>query len=424
MTYAVYFIFFIPKPAIKGTEAFHFLPAEKTITLTGTNLESVEILIQQGDHEIELLRDKPARLQKTYTIQVKPKNLNLKDGQAIITVKARGSFLKKTTYEVKATVDTLPPDLTVLKAPFMVDLGSSGFTVLRTQDADAVFIKLENNTFKAFKASSSTKSEPATSLELDSIQQPQGDGKYFAFFPVPFDTKEGSILYAIAEDTAGNQNIKSLPTRLKHKKFKTSSITVKESFINTVVAPLLNQINISDPVTAFKTVNEDWRADNLKKLREIGQNTEQKFLWEGRFNQLRNSKVMATFGDKRTYFFKGKKISKSGHLGYDLASTAHAMIDASNAGVVKFAGELGIYGNTVIIDHGLGLMSLYGHLSTILVKEGQAVEKGEIIARSGASGLAGGDHLHFGILVHGHEVSPLYWWDQHWINVNILEFLR
>jgi len=100
------------------------------------------------------------------------------------------------------------------------------------------------------------------------------------------------------------------------------------------------------------------------------------------------------------------------------------MVDAANSGIVRFAGDLGIYGNTVIIDHGLGLMSLYGHLSTILVKEGQAINKGEIIAKTGSTGLAGGDHLHFGILMHGYEVTPLPWWDAHWIKVNVLENLN
>jgi murein DD-endopeptidase MepM/ murein hydrolase activator NlpD len=66
-------------------------------------------------------------------------------------------------------------------------------------------------------------------------------------------------------------------------------------------------------------------------------------------------------------------------------------------------------------------MSLYGHLSTIAVDEGKEVAKGQIIGKTGATGLAGGDHLHFGILMHGYEISPLYWWDSNWIRNNVLE---
>ncbi|HDK82026.1 MAG TPA: M23 family metallopeptidase, partial [Nitrospirae bacterium] len=120
----------------------------------------------------------------------------------------------------------------------------------------------------------------------------------------------------------------------------------------------------------------------------------------------------------------GKAISRSVHLGYDLASVSNSPVEAANSGVVRFSGDLGIYGNTVIIDHGMGLMSLYGHLSTVTVRQGQSVEKGDIIAQTGSTGLAGGDHLHFGILLHGIEISPLYWWDPHWIKVNILDYLE
>ena len=76
----------------------------------------------------------------------------------------------------------------------------------------------------------------------------------------------------------------------------------------------------------------------------------------------------------------------------------------------------GIYGNCVVIDHGYGLLSLYGHLSSISVEEGQAVERYETIGRSGETGLAGGDHLHFTILLHGLPVNPQEWWDAHWIH--------
>ena len=130
---------------------------------------------------------------------------------------------------------------------------------------------------------------------------------------------------------------------------------------------------------------------------------------------------MAIYGDKRTYIYKGKTISHSVHLGYDLASNAHSPVEAANSGIVRFAGDLSIYGNTVIIDHGMGLMSLYGHLSVINISEGQKVSKGDIIGKTGSTGLAGGDHLHFGILIDGYEVSPLFWWDPHWIKVNIFD---
>jgi murein DD-endopeptidase MepM/ murein hydrolase activator NlpD len=80
-----------------------------------------------------------------------------------------------------------------------------------------------------------------------------------------------------------------------------------------------------------------------------------------------------------------------------------------------YAAPLGIYGNCVVIDHGYGLQSLYGHLSEIGVKEGDAVQRGQVIGKSGQTGLAGGDHIHFSMLLEGVQIDPKEWWDAHWI---------
>ena len=67
------------------------------------------------------------------------------------------------------------------------------------------------------------------------------------------------------------------------------------------------------------------------------------------------------------------------------------------------------------MDHGWGLFSLYSHLSQIKVEKGQKVNKGAVLGNTGATGMAGGDHLHFSVLVQGNFVNPLEWWDPHWI---------
>jgi murein DD-endopeptidase MepM/ murein hydrolase activator NlpD len=94
-------------------------------------------------------------------------------------------------------------------------------------------------------------------------------------------------------------------------------------------------------------------------------------------------------------------------------------VPAANAGVVAFAGPLTIYGNTVIVDHGLGLQTLYAHLSSIDVKAGDKVDKGQPLGRTGATGLAIGDHLHFEVLIAGVSVTPLEWWDPAWIRERV-----
>ena len=169
----------------------------------------------------------------------------------------------------------------------------------------------------------------------------------------------------------------------------------------------------------YVRINNEVRISNEKTLLEIGKNTSPTMLWSGAFKRLPGSASKASFGDQRTYMHNGTKIDEQTHMGQDLASVAHAPIPAANDGKVVFAEPLGIFGNLVVIDHGLGLMSLYSHLSEIHVKVGDVVQKGAIIAKTGSTGLAFGDHLHFGILVGGVEVTPLEWLDPKWIKDNI-----
>jgi murein DD-endopeptidase MepM/ murein hydrolase activator NlpD len=142
-------------------------------------------------------------------------------------------------------------------------------------------------------------------------------------------------------------------------------------------------------------------------------------LWQGAFTQLSSSKVEANFAEERIYIYNQEPIDTAFHLGYDLSVTKRYPVEAANSGNVAFVGELGIYGNTVILDHGLGLFTLYSHLSSADVKEGDSVRQRQILGRTGETGLAGGDHLHYGVYLHGIAVLPVEWWDQKWINDNI-----
>jgi murein DD-endopeptidase MepM/ murein hydrolase activator NlpD len=98
-------------------------------------------------------------------------------------------------------------------------------------------------------------------------------------------------------------------------------------------------------------------------------------------------------------------------------------VRAANRGRVVHAGWLGIYGNCVILDHGMGLQSLYAHLSSIGVQTGQMVELEDELGRSGATGLAGGDHLHFTMLLSGNAVTPIDWWSPQWVQDRVVRKL-
>jgi murein DD-endopeptidase MepM/ murein hydrolase activator NlpD len=129
----------------------------------------------------------------------------------------------------------------------------------------------------------------------------------------------------------------------------------------------------------------------------------------------------AGYADYRTYFYNDKEIDKQVHLGMDIASTRRAEVRAANKGKVIYADYLGIYGNMVILDHGQGIFSLYSHMSQIQVAADDTVEKGVVLGLTGKSGMAGGDHLHFSMLINGIFVTPKEWWDPQWIEVTIEE---
>ena len=129
---------------------------------------------------------------------------------------------------------------------------------------------------------------------------------------------------------------------------------------------------------------------------------------------------MAGYPDRRTYYYHDQPVGKAVHMGTDLADVLGAPILAAAGGRISHAGPLGIYGNAVIVLHGLGVASLYGHLSQINVSPGQEVAQGDTLGISGATGLALGDHLHFGVLVSGVYTDPVEWWDPHWVNDSLL----
>ena len=179
----------------------------------------------------------------------------------------------------------------------------------------------------------------------------------------------------------------------------------------------------TDPLQLFLKVNQSLRQENRAQLRKIGQQTLTTPLFKDSFLRLPNAARRASFAEERTYYFEGKQVDKQTHLGLDLASIARAKVPAANKGVVVFAQELGIYGQVVILDHGLGLQTLYAHLSEIKVKPGEKVQKGQIIGRTGDTGLAGGDHLHFAVLISGVPVNPVEWFDANWLKNNIYDRL-
>ncbi len=241
-------------------------------------------------------------------------------------------------------------------------------------------------------------------------------------FAYPYDVDPATIARIVAHDDAGNQTLANFTYEVFPKKFHTDTIGLTDAFMNRVVPAIMAQTpEISDEGSLLKNfleINGRLREIDAQRLGEISQHTSPTFLWKGSFVRL-PSKTEASFADYRTYTYNGQVVDHQTHLGFDLAGSEHMPVRASNDGIVVLARFFGIYGNAVIIDHGCGVQSLYGHMTALEVKEGDHVKRDQEIGRSGQTGLAGGDHLHLTMLLDGIPVNPIEWWDPHWIHDRI-----
>ena len=339
---------------------------------------------------------------------------SLKAGPARIVVRAaRPALFGLRQLESEATRDVEvrlePPRVAVLSTLHYVNHGGAEFVVYRATPADVESgVRVGNETYPGFPAS-------GAGITGD-------DSAKVAFFALLHDQDLNTPVSVYARDAAGNEASVPLDHRPFAKPFAQSRIAIDDAFLDRVVpaiAATTPEMPISttpeNRVTSFLQINGDLRRRNAQTIAEQAAKTSPQMLWKEPFQPLGNASVEARFADNRTYMYQGREIDRQVHLGFDLAVTARVPVLSAQRGTVLYVDDLGIYGNCVIVDHGLGVQSLYAHLSSFDVKQGDAVEKGQTLGRSGMTGLAGGDHLHFTMLLHGRPVNPVEWWDQKWM---------
>lgn len=338
----------------------------------------------------------------------------LQQGPAKLTVTAvRTSFLRirdvQTTVSKDIEVRLEPPRITVLSTKHYLNHGGTEFVVYRATPSDVESgVRVGDIEYRGYPAAGAGVAGADPTLKV-------------AFFALLHDQPLRAPVVAFARDAAGNQATASFIDDVFEKPFRKSRIPIDDRFLGRVVPEILShspQVKVDNPndlLAGFLKVNGELRRINADQIAAFAGSSLPELLWKGPFTQLGNSQVEAAFADARTYIYNGKEVDQQTHLGFDLAVTANVPVLAANGGKIVNADWLGIYGNCVIIDHGMGVASLYGHLSSIDVKVGDTVSKGQTLGRSGMTGLAGGDHLHFTMLVGGHPVNPVEWWDPHWI---------
>jgi murein DD-endopeptidase MepM/ murein hydrolase activator NlpD len=314
------------------------------------------------------------------------------------------SWLPRLRQEATATaaveIDLTPPRVEILTGGVTLQIGGTAVVVYRI-GPDAV----------------------ASGVQIDRYFFPGSSGPFkdealrAALFTVPPALPDARPR-VVARDGAGNERSLPLDVRVRSRVFRDRTLDLSDRFLARKVPGLLEENGLAqttDLVDGYLRINRDLRAATEERLQALCRESAARDLPDGALLRLPNAASLSFFGDRRSYRYDGEIVDRQRHLGFDLASVHTAPVPAATAGRIVHAGPLGIYGETVVIDHGLGLFSLYGHLSSIQVTVDASVERGTEIGRTGDTGLAGGDHLHFSTMLYGVHVDPREWWDARWI---------
>ncbi len=419
-------------PVVEVALPSPYLKQDYTVSLRatddGTGLRRLHVALAQAGREVTLL-DRQFQplgyqglfmgsqvLDQAVDVPVSFHKFGMQDGQAVLKITVsdfswrgwnRGNTV---TVERTVTIDTRPPRIEVLTTKHNVTRGGAGLIVYRLfEDNITSGVAVGDNFFPGYPGMFKDKRV------------------FAAFFALSFEQGPGTEMKVKAEDPAGNVSTRGFFHYIRDRKFKTDTLNISDNFLAGKIPEFIVDLDGAtfdskeNPLLEkFIYINTVVRKENIKKVLEPARATENILFWKGSFSRLPGAANRANFADHRIYRYKGKEIDRQVHMGIDLASVSRAPVPAASSGRVLATEHVGIFGNTVLIDHGFGLTTLYAHLSSVSVSKGDLVQRGDIIGKTGDTGLAGGDHLHFGVAVNNVFVNPVEWWDSTWIKNNIL----
>ena len=413
------------KPKIEMADTIYWNPSralEIDISDNG-GLRNIEAFLEDGDNEVELADIKLLNDEKKYKLKIDFPKMGIlaRENLLKLTIIVRDSSLwgffrgNKVVQKSIIYIDKIKPDLLLINNSYSIGKGGTALVIFRAKDKNLKNTYITTNYGKKFYTNEFYKK-----------------GYYISLVAWPIFEKTFTA-WIVAEDYAGNKTKQRVAFYLKYRNYRVSHIKASDRFINGKITQLAEdrpeKTKDLTPVQKMKFINEDYRIENEDLIRKYATKVDDGKISEfnlNRFYPLKNGQRVGSYGDHRYYYYKTKEnvISESYHMGLDLASVRQADIKTSNKAICVYAKYNGIYGNNVILYHGLGLYTLYGHCSSFLVGRGDIAKKGEAIARTGATGLALGDHLHFGISVQGIFVRPAEWMDSKWMKTNITKVIN
>ena len=390
---------------------------------SGRGLQSWSVVLSQRDSEAVIVektfeaQQPPAEQAAEIALSILKEEYGFQDGEFKVRVQVTDQpnlrfFNHTTDAERSFTLDSRPPALHVLSGNHYIKQGGAQLILYSTgsETPHASGARVAGRNFQGFLLEAQKQNRFAVLIGLDYRHSPE------------------TPIRAWAEDLAGNRSEVSVPHQILSARFRQRGLKISDQFISKVADEILSRVSevsaAATPAETFVQINNHLRKINHEQIERITRESQNHLLFDGPFIQMVNTQVEAAFADERDYIYQGEVIDHQTHLGFDLASLARSPVDCANDGKVVWAGYLGIYGNCVLVDHGLGLASLYGHLSSIDTTAGETVKKGQSLGRTGETGLAGGDHLHFTTLVQGVAVNPREWWDPNWVRQQVFERLK
>ena len=423
------YVYFSPafeqnKPIISSDEKiFWNLKSPVTIHLDDeSGIKYYKVVFKDGQKEIVVNQQVFTDIQKNVVINVTPPKLDIfyKGTNSKLFIEtvdnSKWNLLEgnRATKTIDVQIDTKKPVANILENSRYIQRGGSGVVVVNVKDDNLKDAYITFNDQQRFK-----------------LQPFYKEGYYISLVAWPVNFKEFKRVNLVAIDRANNKTITKVPFYIQNKRIKTDKIKLSERFIKNISASVLEQ-SLEPIPTDLKEIflqsNKKLREKNVSTIKNVAEKSMQLQMIDNfninSFKRLRGSKTVAGFAERRHYYLHNEKINEAWHLGIDWASVKKAPVYASNDGMVIFNEYLGLYGNTIIIDHGMGLSSLYAHTSAQSVDIGEPVSKNQKIANTGATGAVFGDHLHFGVLVQGIEVNPIEWMDSNWIKVRIIDVIN
>lgn len=405
-----------------------------TVSDEGAGLDEIVVRARQRNRKKELFRQKYKRdAHATVSIPISKEDGFFLEGDAEIEIKAFDkSFWSNTAITtIPLKVDFKKPTVKVLSSQHNIRQGGSQLVLYKAEDAQLNFhgVKVGSETFLGF---------PARGLDANLKDQ----DIFAAFFSVPLSQEQSPTIKVFAEDEVGNGTStafyhKILPTPIRPERIRLTDSFLNESVLGvyranlegmqkwaaeigeTIPQPLpAEELSPTKLLDVFKFLNNNLRNWSNLELKRLMAKQRSNRLWEGAFIPAKGT-IRSAYGRKVFFDYQNETVDSIIQNAYEILS--NGSVEACNNGIIAAITDVGIYGKTIVIDHGLGLFSTYSWLGESTVRLGQEVRAGELIARIGKSGMYRDGSYLFQLRLSGIAVDPREWWDKSWYYAHVID---